>query len=155
MQKSQLHEFLDVRGVKYNSMFHSPVFTAQEVAASAHVPGKEIAKTVMVKADGRVIMVVLPATKRIDFERLKDVIGAERLELAKEEEFKGLFPACETGAMPPFGNLYGVEVFVDELLTEDDEIAFNAETHSELIRISFNDFFRLVKPSIGEFAAAG
>lgn len=148
-----LMDHLDSNGVKYVVLKHSPAFTAQEIAASAHLPGKELAKTVMVKVDGAMGMAVLPASSMIDFTRLRDGIGASRVELATEQEFKGHFPECEVGAMPPFGNLYGMKVFVDSRLTEDVEIAFNAGTHKELVRLPYDDFERLVRPEILEFGA--
>ena len=127
---------------------HSLAYTAQEIAASAHVPGRELAKTVIVKVDGRMAMAVLPASLKLDFALLADALGAKKIELATEREFKQMFPDCELGAMPPFGNLYGMDVFVAESLTEDKEIAFNAGSHTELMRLSFEDFSTLVKPHI-------
>ncbi len=148
----KLKAFLDENGVKYVTITHSPAFTAQEVAASAHIPGKEIAKTVMIKVDGKMAMAVLPATYKVDLEQLRQAIGAKTLELATEEEFKDLFPECELGAMPPFGNLYGMDVFMAAALAEDEEIAFNAGTHTELIKMAFPDYVRLVHPVELRFA---
>lgn len=148
MPSTALKKFLDEEDVKYVTIRHSPAFTAQEVAASAHVPGQELAKTVIVSLDGELAMVVLPATDQVDLERLQEVSGADRVELASEGEFEERFPDCETGAMPPFGNLYDMDVYVAEHLAEDDEIAFNAGTHTELIRMSFDDFRTLVSPTV-------
>jgi len=148
MPVKKLKEFLDENRVKYVTISHSLAYTAQEIAASAHIPGRELAKTVMVKADGRMAMAVLPASLKVDFRLLADTIGAKKVELATEREFKQLFPDCELGAMPPFGNLYGMEVFVAESLTEDKEIAFNAGSHTELMRLPFEDFLGLVKPKV-------
>ena len=148
MPVKQLEVFLDLHHVKYVTIRHSPAYTAQEVAASAHIPGKELAKTVMAKLDGRLAMAVLPASSQVNFERLKHTAGVSQAELAREREFRDLFPDCNVGAMPPFGNLYGVEVFVAESLTEDEEIAFNAGTHTELMRLAYKDFGRLVQPRI-------
>jgi Ala-tRNA(Pro) deacylase len=131
---------------------HSAAYTAQEIAASAHVPGKELAKTVMVKIDGQMAMAVLPASFRVDFKDLKDLAGAKKVELASEQEFKKLFPECEVGAMPPFGNLYDMAVYVANPLPEDEEIAFNAGSHTELIRLPYKDFQKLAKPTVGDFA---
>lgn len=153
MPVSQLKEFLDSKNVKYVTISHSPAYTAQGVAASAHVPGKELAKTVVVKLGDEMAMAVLPAPYRVDFELLKRVAGVEKAELATEEEFRNMFPGCEVGAMPPFGNLFGMKVFAAESLSEDEEIAFNACTHTELIKMSFADFERLVKPRIGRFSS--
>ena len=152
MPVKKLKEYLDSHQVKYVTISHSPVYTAQEIAGSAHIPGKELAKTVMVKIDGKVAMAVLPASYRVDFDLLKKAAGASSVELASEKEFENMFPDCEIGAMPPFGNLYGMEVFVAASLTEDTEIAFNAGSHSELIRLSYKDFERLVKPKIVKFS---
>jgi len=148
MPVKKLQEFLDQHQVKYVTISHSPAYTAQEVAASAHIPGKEVAKTVMVKLAGRLAMAVLPASSQVNFERLKNAAGVGQAELASEREFRDLFPECDVGAMPPFGNLYGLEVFVAERLTEDEEIAFNAGTHTELMRLAYKDFGRLVQPRI-------
>ena len=152
MPTRKLKEFLDENGVKYLAMQHSPAFTAQEIAASAHVPGKELAKTVIVRLDGELVMCVLPALERVDLNQLKDTAGAHSAALAAESDFKDLFPGCEVGAMPPFGNLYDMKVFVSESLLEDEEIAFNAGSHRELIRLRYKDFDRLVKPTVMHFA---
>ena len=151
MPIKQLKEFLDGAGVKYVVVTHAPAYTAQEIAASAHIPGKDLAKTVMVKLDGKMAMAVLPANLVVDFAGLKATSGATDASLATESDFRSLFPECEVGAMPPFGNLYGVPVYVDNSLAEDDEIAFNAGSHKELFRMAYNDFERLVKPRTGNF----
>jgi Ala-tRNA(Pro) deacylase len=148
MPVKKLKEFLDANHVKYVSIQHSPAYTAQQIAASAHVKGKELAKTVMVKLDGKLAMAVLPASFKVDFELLKLASGATKVDLATEGEFKGLFPECELGAMPPFGNLYGMDVYVGQILGEDEEIAFNAGSHTELIKLAYADFERLVKPKV-------
>ncbi len=153
MPVAKLKELLEREKVKYVSIAHSTAYTAQELAASAHIPGKEIAKTVMVKLDGKMAMAVLPATVRVDLDRLREAAGVVKATLAVEEEFERLFPQCPAGAMPPFGNLYGMEVYVDRGLAEDEEIAFNAGSHAELIRMAYRDFERLVKPRLVDFAA--
>ena len=147
MPDTRLRNFLDKEHVKYVSIGHSPAFTAQEIAATAHIPGKELAKTVIVKVDGELAMVVLPAAELVRLEQLRKTLGAQHVELADEDEFKKAFPDCETGAMPPFGNLYGMNVFVSQALREDDEIAFSAGSHSELIRLPYADYERLVHPT--------
>jgi len=152
MPVQRLKDFLDDNGVKYTVISHSPAFTAQEIAESAHVPGKGLAKTVMVKIDGRMAMAVLPATCRVDLDLLREAAGAGSAQLAAEDEFKYRFPGCAVGAMPPFGNLFGMEVFVAEPLREADEIAFNAGTHSELIRLKYRDFERLVRPKVARIS---
>ena len=148
MPVQKLRQFLDDHHVKYVTIRHSPAFTAQETAASAHVSGKEMAKTVMVKVDGKMSMVVLPASHPIEFDLLKKAVGAKKVELATEKEFRDTFPDCELGAMPPFGNLYGIDVYSDEHLAQDDEIVFNAGSHAELIRLSYQDFENLVHPKV-------
>ncbi|WP_421775040.1 aminoacyl-tRNA deacylase [Gracilimonas sp.] len=148
MPLNKLIDYLDENNKKYIVVKHSPVFTTQEVAASAHIPGKNMAKTVMVKVDGTIMMVVLPSTHNVDFDSIKEAVGANEVELASEEEFEELFPDCELGAMPPFGNLYDLETLVAESLTEDEEIAFNAGTHKELVKMNYRDFEELVEPKI-------
>lgn len=152
MPIQKLKSFLDSEGVKYVLISHSKAYTAQEAAASAHVPGKELAKTVMVRLDGEMAMAVLPASYHIDLDHLAERAGVRMARLASEEEFEGLFPDCDTGAMPPFGNLYGIEVYVAESLAEDEEIAFAAGSHTELVRLAYADFERLVKPKVLAFS---
>jgi Ala-tRNA(Pro) deacylase len=152
MPARKLKEFLDSQQVKYVTIQHSPAYTAQEIAASAHVRGKELAKTVMVTLDGRMAMVVLPASRKIGFDLLREASGAENAQLAGERAFSDMFPGCEVGAMPPFGNLYGVEVYVSKLLADDKEIVFNAGSHTELIRLAYDDFVRLVNPKVARLA---
>jgi len=119
MSLSSLKEYLDKHNVKYIVVSHSPAYTAQGIASLAHIPGKELAKTVIVKLNGKLVMAVLPASFHVDLGRLKEATKVKAAELASEDEFKGRFAECETGAMPPFGNLYGIEVFADENLTND------------------------------------
>src|SRR5215469_7033401 len=135
MPVKKLKEFLDKEGVKYVSIIHSPAYTAQEVAASAHITGRELAKTVIVQLDGEMAMAVLPANRKIVLQDLREVTGSDQVKFASEEEFQSKFPECETGAMPPFGNLYGMDVYVAEGLTQNEEIAYNAGSHTELIRM--------------------
>lgn len=151
MPVKKLKEFLDSNSVKYVTVKHSPAFTAQEVAASSHIPGKELAKTVMIKIDGTMAMAVLSAQNQVDFHLFKKSIGAQTVELAGEKEFKDMFPECDVGAMPPFGNLYGINVYVAESLAEDESIAFNAGSHTELIKLAYRDFENLVKPKVLKF----
>lgn len=148
MPVEKLRNFLDSNDVKYITIRHSPAFTAQEIAASAHIKGRELAKTVMVKIDGKLAMAVIPAQRMLDIEKLSDAAGGAMVEIAVEEEFIEAFPGCELGAMPPFGNIYGIDVFVALELTEDEEIAFNAGSHSELVRLSYTDFESLVMPEV-------
>ena len=153
MPVKKLKEFLDSNKVKYVSISHSAAYTAQEIAASAHVPGKDLAKTVMVKIDGKMGMAVLPASFKVDLTHLKEALGAKAVELASEREFRDMFPGCETGGMPPFGNLFDMEVYVSAKLAEDQEIAFNAGSHTELLKLAYKDFERLVQPKVVHFAA--
>lgn len=150
MPVEKLKEFLKDNDVKYVTISHSPAFTAQEIAASAHVPGRELAKTVIVKLDGELAMAVLGAPYRVDLDGLREATGAGSAELASEDEFEDLFPGCEVGAMPPFGNLWGMEVFADRRLADDEQIAFNAGSHSELVKLPYEDFERLVEPELLE-----
>jgi Ala-tRNA(Pro) deacylase len=151
MPVKKLKEFLDREKIKYVSISHSTAYTAQEVAASAHVTGRELAKTIIVELDGKMAMAVLPANRKIVVQDLREVTGSDQVKFASEEEFAKKFPDCETGAMPPFGNLYGMEVFVAETLTENDEIAFNAGSHTEIFKLAYKDFERLVRPKIMSF----
>jgi len=151
MPVQMLKEYLDYHLVKYVVITHSPAFTMQEIAAATHIPGKELAKTVVVNIDGRLAMAVLPASQQVDLELLREQLGAREVTLAREREFRDRFPDCELGAMPPFGNLYDMDVYVADTLTEDEEIAFNAGSHSQLVRMSYQDYERLVQPEVLHF----
>lgn len=152
MPATKLKRFLDEQGIAYQCIEHYPAYTAQETAAEAHIPGREVAKTVMVTLDGELAMVVLPANRMLSLELLERATGARTAEVASEVEFESRFPDCEPGAMPPFGNLYGLRVFVDESLAADEHIAFNAGTHRELVQMGYADFARLVTPTVGRYA---
>jgi len=154
MPLSKVREFLDLNEVEYIVISHSKAYTAQGIAAISHIPGKELAKTVIVKLDGALAMAVLPASYQVDLQALKHAVGVREAELATEREFKQAFLDCQTGAMPPFGNLYGIPVYVDETLAEDLEIAFNAGSHYELIKMAYSDFERLVQPEVLSFSSA-
>jgi len=148
MPLSKLIQYLDENDKKYVVIKHSKAYTAQEVAASAHIPGKDMIKAVMLKIDGDMKMAVLPSTHQVSFDLLKDLLETDNVELAAEDEFKTLFPDCEPGAMPPFGNLYDMDTYVAETLTDNKEIAFNAGTHKELVKMSYSDFEELVQPKV-------
>ena len=150
--KTRLEQYFRDNGVGYQIMTHPVAYTAQEVAAAQRVPGKQVAKVVIVLADGKAVMLAQPANSRIDFAKLKDVLGAQEVRLARENEFSDLFPDCDTGAMPPFGNLYDVPVYVDRALSEDVEIVFQAGTHRETMRITYQDYARLARPTVADFA---
>ncbi len=151
MPVRKMKEFLDRENVKYVTVTHSPAYTAQEVAQSAHIKGKDLAKTVIVQLDGQMAMAVLPANRKIVLQDLREVTGSDQVKFASEDEFKARFPDCETGAMPPFGNLYGMDVYLAESLTQNEEIAFNAGSHTEVVKLAFRDFERLVRPKVVSF----
>jgi Ala-tRNA(Pro) deacylase len=153
MVLKSLCDYLDREQIRYTVISHSPAFTAQEIAACSHISGRELAKTVVVRLDEKLAMAVLPASCRVDLELLGELTGAVRVGLAAESEFRHCFPGCETGAMPPFGNLFHLPVFVAGELTEDEYIAFNAGTHTELIQMRYLDFERLVQPHVLDFAS--
>jgi Ala-tRNA(Pro) deacylase len=152
MPLSKLRKFLDSHHIKYLVISHSRAYTAQGVAALAHVSGKQLAKTVIIKIDGMLAMVVVPASLHVDMARLRKVTGALTVELATEGEFKDTFPDCELGAMPPFGNLYDMRVYADVTLADFEEITFTAGTHRELVRMNWGDMLRLVNPTVDDLA---
>ena len=152
MPAKKIKEFLDSNKIKYVSISHSSAYTAMEIAAMAHVPGKDLAKTVMVKINGHMAMAVLPATHMIKMDWLKKAVGTDDIRLATEQEFKDKFVDCEVGAMPPFGNLYSMDVYASNALKDDEEIVFNAGSHTELIKLSYKDFERLVNPKVAEIS---
>jgi len=151
MPVKKLKEFLDTNHVKYVTITHSKAYTAQEVAATSHVPGKALAKVVIVELDGEMAMAVLPANRKIVLQDLREITGSAQVRFVAEEKFKDRFPDCEIGAMPPFGNLYGMDVYAAESLAENDEIAFNAGSHEEIMKLPFRDFERLVQPRLIAF----
>ncbi|MCG8439851.1 MAG: YbaK/EbsC family protein [Pseudomonadales bacterium] len=152
MPARNLEEYLDNNGVYYHCYNHPPAVTASEVAQSAHIPGRHMAKTVIVDVDGDLTMAVLPANQYLDPEKLRQALNADSVRLANETEFKDRFPLCETGGEPPFGNLYGMPVFIDDTLMSEDWIAFNAGTHTEVIKMGMGDFLRLSDARTCSFA---
>ena len=148
MPTTRLKEFLKDNRVAYQVIPHPAAFTAKMVAGVAHIPRREMAKTVVVKLDDHLALAVVPANREVNLELLRQATGAASAELAQEREFKGDFPECEAGAMPPFGNLYGMEVYVEPHLAADALIAFNAGTHTEVIRMAYRDFERLAHPHL-------
>ncbi len=152
MPSNILKDFLNGRNVRFVSIAHSPAYTAQEIAASAHIKGQELAKTVIARLDRQMVMCVLPASHYVDFGKLKKNTGARDASLVPEDEYRDLFSDCEPGSQPPFGNLYGMAVLVSEALMQDREIAFNACSFSELIRLSVDDYRSLVNPKIIDFS---
>jgi Ala-tRNA(Pro) deacylase len=152
MPAKKLREFLNSQNIPYMTISHAVAYTAKEIAALTHISNKELAKTVIVKIDSTLAMAVLPASYDIDLSSLRVATGARSVSLAKESEFKDRFPECEIGAMPPFGNLYGMAVYVDQSLTKDKDIAFNAGSHNELLQVCYADFERLVEPTVLKFS---
>ena len=152
MVAKNLSAFLDENNVKYLTINHSPAFTSREVASSTVVPRREFAKSVILDADGREIMVVVPASRHVDLDAVAAAADASNVRLATEEEFQARFPDCEVGAMPPFGNLYEMPVYLDKITREVDDICFNAGSHTQIVRMSCDDYVRLVEPIVGSFA---
>lgn len=150
---AKLREFLEANRIPYSIHSHPEAYRAQEIAALQHVKGRSLAKVVIVRADANFLMLVLPADLRVDFIKLKTALGCEVVRLAHEAEFKDLFPGCEVGSMPPFGNLYGLLVYVDASLKGADQIVFNAGTHTLTVKMAFRDFESLAKPMVTDFAA--
>ena len=148
MSAQSLTAYLDKHQVSYTTITHTQAFTAQEIAHAAHIPGAQLAKTVMVKLDGRLVEAVLPASRQLDLEAFRTTMGAETAQLAWESEFEEVFPDCEVGAMPPCGNIYGVDVYVSPSLRTSRNILFNAGSHSELISMHYKDFENLVRPTV-------
>jgi len=148
MISEKVQSFLDNHHIRYERIVHRPAYTSDETAQAAHIKGRNLAKTVMVKVENWMAMVVLPASKRVSIEELREVVGTQDVRIAREHEFQALFPDCEPGAMPPFGNLYGLDVYVDSSLAQDETIAFNAGSHGELVQMRYVDFERLVQPRV-------
>ena len=149
---NRLEMFLKENHILYETVIHPEAYTAQETAASMHVSGNELAKTVMVKAGGGFVMAVLPASRRLDIERLKEALAEKNVRIAEEAEFKGLFPDCEPGAEPPFGNLYGMRTLVDRALAEGERFFFNAGNHHEAAGVDYKDYEAAVKPRVADFS---
>ena len=148
MLPARLHNFLDELHAPYTTLHHNRTVTAHDTAAAAHLDNQLFAKTVMLKVDGTLAMVVMPAAYRVDLTRLSRALGGPMVELAEESEFRDAFPDCELGAMPPFGHLYGMPVYVDSRLAQQPEIAFNAGTHTEACRMPYGEFERLAQPEL-------
>ncbi|TET94906.1 MAG: YbaK/EbsC family protein [Dehalococcoidia bacterium] len=150
--KEELEAYLRENKVPFQVQHHAVAYTAQEVAAAEHVPGRMLAKVVVLLGDGKLSMFVLPAAARVDVEKAAAVLGAKEARLAHEDEFADRFPGCEVGAMPPFGNLYDIPLYVDKSLSEDETIVFEAGTHTDTMSMKYADFERLAKPTMAEFA---
>ena len=152
MPVKKLKALLDARKIKYISINHSPAYTARETAASTFVPRREFAKSIIVDLDGSKAIAVVPASRHVDIDALATLAGADRARLATEEEFEALFPDCEIGAMPPFGSLYDMPTFVDDMVTEVDDLCFNAGSHEQILRLSCDDYLGVERPTIGRFS---
>lgn len=146
MPMETVRQYLDDHNIKYVTMQHSRAYTAQDIAESAQIPGRHFAKTVMVNVDGQLALAVLPATDHVEVKKLTKSLGAHNVSIAQESDFRNSFPDCELGAMPPFGNLFNMEVFISPHLVVADRIAFNAGTHTEIMQMAYDDFERLVQP---------
>ena len=145
-------EYLEREGIGFERLSHPPTYTAQDLAAAEHVPGRYVAKPVLVKADGQFVLCVVPAPNLVDLERVADVLGAESAELASEEDMQAVFADCELGAEPPFGHLFSLRTLMDTRLCEDDYLVFQAGTHNQAIRMSRNDYQRLATPDVVSLA---
>lgn len=148
---SKIKAYLENEKISYQILEHDPAYSAMEIAGSQHIPGRQFVKTVIVNGDGKFIMCILPAIHLIDLEKLKSLLKVQEIRLASEQEVARLFPDYEVGAEPPFGEHYGLKVYLDKILEENEEIAFNAGTHTDIMKIKFRDFIRLAKPTIAEF----
>jgi len=146
MLSQNLSNYLQSHKVKFSTISHTPAYTAQEIAAAAHVPGMALAKSVVLKIDGKLCILVEPAKYRVNLKQLREELGARSVELAHEYEFEDSFPGCETGAIPPIGELFDVDVYIDDVIKHQDDIAFSGGNHSELIKMRYSDFEKLVKP---------
>jgi Ala-tRNA(Pro) deacylase len=148
MPSKKLEEYLHKNNVKFSCIDHPVAYATREVSHVSHIPEKELAKTVIINAGKKMVMVVLPSSVSIDFHTLRNSLHETDVSLATEKEFSKKFPDCELGAMPPFGNLYNMEVYVDKSLTQNTDIAFNAGTHNEVVKLSYHDFDTLVHPQV-------
>jgi Ala-tRNA(Pro) deacylase len=153
MMSAKLREYLDKAGVAYTAHPHRPAYTSQEIAQTVHVPGREMVKSVVLKADeGKTVLAVLSAIDAVNLDALREAIGCRKLRLATEPEFRDVFPGCKPGAMPPFGNIFNLTTYCESALARNHEIEFNAGSHDETIRIRFADYQRLAQPAMIHFA---
>jgi Ala-tRNA(Pro) deacylase len=148
----RIRDYLDSQNMAYEPIHHSRSFTGQETAHALHMSGKRLAKTVVLDGDGKLVMAVVPASHRLSLQELRALLEVNRLEMLPESELAKHFPDCDTGAVPPFGNLYGLATWVDRLLSDAEEIAFCAGTHEDCIRMKYADFSKLCKPRLGRFS---
>ena len=151
----RIRDYLDSQNVSYETLHHSQAFTAQEVAHSLHVSGKRCVKAVVASGDNKLVILVMPASHRLNFQELKSALRANQLEMLVESELVGLFPDCDLGAIPPLGNLYGISVWVDRAVANAEKIVFCAGTHEDCIRMRYSDFAKLTLPYLGHFSEPG
>ena len=151
----RIRDYLDSQNVSYETLHHPQAFTAQEVAHSLHVSGKKCEKVVVARRDSKPVLVVMPASHRLNFQELKATLKANQLEMLVENELVGLFPDCDLGAVPPFGNLYGIDVWVDRAVASAEKVIFCAGTHEDCIRMRYSDFAKLTRPFLGHFSELG
>ena len=151
----RIRDYLDSQNVPYETLHHSQAFTAQEVAHSLHVSGKKCVKAVVAEGDNKTVIVVMPASHRLNLQELKAALKVNQLEMLVESELVGLFPDCDLGAVPPFGNLYGIDVWVDRAVASTEKILFCAGTHEDCIRMRYSDFAKLARPFVGHFSELG
>jgi len=148
----RIRDYLDSQNVSYEAIHHSQAFTAQEVAHSLHVSGKKCVKAVVAEGDRKIVIVVMPAAHRLNFQELKSTLKVNQLEMLVERELEVLFPDCDLGAVPPIGNLYGIDVWVDRAVASTEKIVFCAGTHEDSIRMRYSDFAKLARPFVGRFS---
>jgi Ala-tRNA(Pro) deacylase len=146
-----LREYLDEQGVQYKLSHHPPVYSAQELAAVEHLPGMQVIKPVVVRADGEYVMCVLPASYRLDMSELRNQLHADDVKIAEEQALQRLFPGCELGAEPPIGRLFGIPTVMDESLTRDDVVTFQAGTHQDAVTMSLAEYRRVAQPEMAHF----
>ena len=151
----RIRDFLDSQNIPFETLHHSQAFTGQEIAHSLHISGQKCVKAVAVAADGKTVLAVIPASHRLNLEELRATLEVSQLEMLHERELVGLFPDCDLGAVPPFGNLYGIEVWVDRAVADAEEILFCAGTHEDCIRMRYSDFSRVALPRLGRFSELG
>jgi len=151
--RKRLEKLFREEKVKFSVLKHAEAYSAQRVASLLHIPGRQLAKVVLVKADDALVMLALPAPYRVDFAKVRQVLKTENVRLAREEEFADLFADCEVGAMPPFGNLYNLDLYVDRTLSTQPEIAFPAGSHREIMQMAYADFERIAQPTVADFSA--
>ncbi|MBV8215418.1 MAG: YbaK/EbsC family protein [Verrucomicrobia bacterium] len=147
----RLIKYLNDKKIVYEILHHPEAFTAQTIAAAEHVKGRHQAKVVMFKSESEHLMTVLPSNSRVDLEKLEKAVG-KSVAVEGEPDFTTLFPDCAPGAMPPFGNLYGLPTYVDQALSREDYIVFEAGTHTDAIKLQYKDYERAVNPFIEDLA---